>query len=62
MRVYRLLGTERNSRRAAVQHGYSAPPVIANWSTTPGLGRHLLNTNFPLPALHRQVPIDPAKL
>ena len=42
--------------------GYSAPPVIANWSTTPGLGRHLLNTNFPLPALHRQVPIDPAKL
>ena len=42
--------------------GYLAPPVIANWSTTPGLGRHLLNTNFPLPALHRQVPIDPAKL
>jgi serine-type D-Ala-D-Ala carboxypeptidase/endopeptidase len=42
--------------------GYLAPPVIANWSTTPGLGRHLLNPNFPLPALHRQVPIDPAKL
>ena len=42
--------------------GYLVPPVIANWSTTPGLGRHLLNTNFPLPALHRQVPLDPAKL
>ncbi len=42
--------------------GYLAPPDIANWSTTPGLGRHLVNSNFPLPALHRQVPIDPAKL
>jgi len=42
--------------------GYSAPPVIADWSPTPGLGRRLLNPNFPLPALHRQVPIDPAKL
>jgi len=42
--------------------GYLAPPVIATWSTTPGLGRHLLNPNFSLPALHRQVPIDPAKL
>jgi CubicO group peptidase (beta-lactamase class C family) len=42
--------------------GYLAPPVIANWSTTPGLGRYLLSPNFPLPALHRQVPIDPTKL
>jgi serine-type D-Ala-D-Ala carboxypeptidase/endopeptidase len=39
-----------------------APPVVADWSTTPGLGRRLLNPNFPLPALHRQAPIDPAKL
>jgi serine-type D-Ala-D-Ala carboxypeptidase/endopeptidase len=42
--------------------GYLAPPFIANWSTTGALGRHLLNPNSPLPALHRQVPIDPAKL
>jgi CubicO group peptidase (beta-lactamase class C family) len=42
--------------------GYLAPPFIANWSTTPGLARHLLTLNFPLPALHHQVPIDPAKL
>jgi len=42
--------------------GYLAPPVIATWTTTPRIGRHLLNPNFPLPALHRQVPIDPAKL
>ena len=42
--------------------GYLAPPVVGSWSTTPGLGRHLLNTNFRLPALHRQVSLDPAKL
>jgi serine-type D-Ala-D-Ala carboxypeptidase/endopeptidase len=42
--------------------GYLAPPVIANWGTTPGLGRHLLNSNYSLPTLHRQVPIDPVKL
>ena len=42
--------------------GYLAPPFIADWSTTPGLGRHLLDPNFPLPALHRQVSIDPPKL
>ena len=34
----------------------------AGWSATPPLGRHLLNPNFPLPTLHRQVAIDPAKL
>ena len=34
----------------------------ASWGTTPSLGRHLLNANFPLPTLHRQVAIDPAKL
>jgi serine-type D-Ala-D-Ala carboxypeptidase/endopeptidase len=33
-----------------------------SWGTTPKLGLHLLNPNFPLPTLHRQVPIDPAKL
>jgi len=42
--------------------GYYDPPVIATWSATPRLGRHLLNPNFPLPALRRQVPIEPAKL
>ncbi|WP_158926877.1 serine hydrolase [Acidisphaera sp. S103] len=50
--------------------GYSARTGIAavllsnaaSWSVTPRLGRHLLNTNFPLPVLHRQVAIDPAKL
>lgn len=35
---------------------------ITEWSATPALGRHLLNANFALPTLHRQVPIDPAKL
>jgi serine-type D-Ala-D-Ala carboxypeptidase/endopeptidase len=35
---------------------------ITSWASTPALGRHLLNANFPLPTLHRQVPIDPAKL
>jgi D-alanyl-D-alanine-carboxypeptidase/D-alanyl-D-alanine-endopeptidase len=34
----------------------------AGWSTTPRLGRHLLNPDFPLPTLHRQVAIEPAKL
>jgi CubicO group peptidase (beta-lactamase class C family) len=34
----------------------------AGWGTTPPLGRHLLNPGFPLPALRRQVAIDPAKL
>lgn len=34
----------------------------ASWATNAVLGRHLLNANFPLPALHRQVSIDPAKL
>jgi hypothetical protein len=33
----------------------------ASSATAPAL-RHLLNTNFRLPALHRQVPIDPEKL
>jgi serine-type D-Ala-D-Ala carboxypeptidase/endopeptidase len=50
--------------------GYSARTGIAavllanaaNWDTTPRLGRHLLNTKVPLPTLHRQIPIDPAKL
>jgi serine-type D-Ala-D-Ala carboxypeptidase/endopeptidase len=35
---------------------------ITSWTTTPALGHHLLNPNFPLPTLHRQVPIDPGKL
>ena len=35
---------------------------ITEWSATPALGRHLLNANFPLPTLRREVPIDPAKL
>jgi serine-type D-Ala-D-Ala carboxypeptidase/endopeptidase len=50
--------------------GYSARTRVAavllsnaaSWHTTPALGLHLLNANFPLPTLHRQVPIDPAKL
>jgi CubicO group peptidase (beta-lactamase class C family) len=50
--------------------GYSARTGIAavllsnaaSWTATPALGRHLLNANFPLPTLHRQVPIDPGKL
>jgi serine-type D-Ala-D-Ala carboxypeptidase/endopeptidase len=33
----------------------------AGWITQP-LGRHLLNPNFPIPKLRRQVPIDPGKL
>lgn len=50
--------------------GYSARTGIAavllsntaSWTTNPALGRHLLNANFPLPTLHREVPIDRAKL
>ena len=50
--------------------GYSTRTGIAavllsntgSWVTTPALGRHLLNAGFPLPTLHRQVPIDPGKL
>jgi serine-type D-Ala-D-Ala carboxypeptidase/endopeptidase len=50
--------------------GYSARTGIAavllsntaSWITTPALGRHLLNANFPLPVPRRQVSIDPAKL
>lgn len=50
--------------------GYSARTRVAvvllsnaaSWYGTPALGRHLLNANFPLPTLHRQVSIDPAKL
>lgn len=34
----------------------------ASWTTNAMLGRHLLNANFPLPALHQQVSLDPAKL
>jgi serine-type D-Ala-D-Ala carboxypeptidase/endopeptidase len=34
----------------------------ASWTATPALGRHLVDVNFKLPALHRQVAIDPAKL
>jgi D-alanyl-D-alanine-carboxypeptidase/D-alanyl-D-alanine-endopeptidase len=34
----------------------------SSWSTTPLLGRHLLNPAFPVPAVHRQIAIDPAKL
>ena len=33
----------------------------AGW-TTPGLGRHPLSGGYPVPKVHRQVPIDPAKL
>lgn len=50
--------------------GYSARTGIAavllsntaSWYTTPVLGRHLLNRNFPIPKLYREVPIDPTKL
>jgi serine-type D-Ala-D-Ala carboxypeptidase/endopeptidase len=50
--------------------GYSARTGIAavllantaSWTTNAALGRHLLNANFPLPVLRRQVSIDPVKL
>ena len=34
----------------------------ASWDITPRLGRHLLNTSYPLPAIHQQATTDPAKL
>jgi serine-type D-Ala-D-Ala carboxypeptidase/endopeptidase len=34
----------------------------ASSSSTPMLGRHLLNAKFPRPTVHRQVAIDPARL
>lgn len=34
----------------------------ASWTSTPALGRHLVSAAFPLPALRRQVVLDPAKL
>jgi D-alanyl-D-alanine-carboxypeptidase/D-alanyl-D-alanine-endopeptidase len=50
--------------------GYSARTRVAalllsnsaGWYSTPRLGRHLLNAEFPVPAIHREVTIDPAKL
>jgi serine-type D-Ala-D-Ala carboxypeptidase/endopeptidase len=60
-----LIGYSARTTIAAVllsNTGYLAPPFIANWGTTGALGRHLVNPNFPLPALHREVPIDPTKL
>jgi CubicO group peptidase (beta-lactamase class C family) len=50
--------------------GYSARTEIAadllsnaaSWTVTPALGRHLLNADYRLPTLHRQVPIDRTKL
>jgi CubicO group peptidase (beta-lactamase class C family) len=52
-----FVGYSERTRTAAVLLSNAA-----SWSTTPALGRHLLNANFPLPVLHRQVSIDPAKL
>jgi D-alanyl-D-alanine-carboxypeptidase/D-alanyl-D-alanine-endopeptidase len=50
--------------------GYSIRSQVAalllsntrSWFTTPELGRHLLNPAFPVPALHLQIALDPAKL
>lgn len=35
---------------------------IVSWTTTPALARHIVDANFPLPTLRRQVSIDQGKL
>jgi serine-type D-Ala-D-Ala carboxypeptidase/endopeptidase len=48
--------------------GYSMRTQVAalllsntrGWSSTPELGRHLLNQAFPVPAVHQQIALDPA--
>jgi serine-type D-Ala-D-Ala carboxypeptidase/endopeptidase len=50
--------------------GYSMRTQVAalllsntrGWASTPQLGRHLLNQAFPVPAVHRQIALDPATL